>query len=173
MRSRLKQRLFVLVAPGHGKPADWWSFGVFAFDLLTGRSPFHSHKGKAETKARILRGRFTVPAFLSPDATDLMRRLLRKKAERRLGSRGPHEVKEHAFFADVDWDLVEARAYKPPHVPSFRYVVDKRDVKSSLFGWSYLVTRLPSVPAVILTTRRTFHTSTLDLPRSHRVRAFA
>jgi protein-serine/threonine kinase len=75
-------------SPGYTKPADWWSFGIFTFDLLTGRSPFHSNRGKQETKERILRGKFHTPAFLTPAAQDMIRRLLRRPVERRLGSQG-------------------------------------------------------------------------------------
>ena len=59
--------------PGYGKPADWRSFGVFTFDLLTGRSPFHSNQGKAATKERILKGKFATPRVITPDANDFVR----------------------------------------------------------------------------------------------------
>ncbi len=120
----------VMRAPGHGLAADWWSFGVFAFDLLTGRSPFHSVKGKKETKERILRGKFTVPQFVTADAGDLIRRLLRRNAERRLGGgeRGAAEVKEHAFFRGVDWEAALRRECRPPHVPGFANAADPADV---------------------------------------------
>jgi p70 ribosomal S6 kinase len=108
----------VLKSPGHGKPADWWSLGIFMFDLLTGRSPFHSNRGKKETKERILRGKFVIPGFITPQAQDLLRRLLRRNVERRLGSvGGADDIKRHVFFDDVDWDLVEAKAYTPPYIP--------------------------------------------------------
>ena len=109
----------VIKNPGHGKPADWWSFGIFMFDLLTGRSPFSSNKGKKETKERILRAKFTIPAFVTPEAMDLIRRLLRKNVDRRLGSNGgADEVKAHGFFKGIDWEKVYKKEYTPPHIPS-------------------------------------------------------
>jgi serine/threonine protein kinase len=88
------------------------------YDLLTGQSPFHSNRGKKETKERILRGKFTIPPFITRDAADLLRRLIRRNVDRRLGGiRGAQEVKAHPFFSRVDWKLVLLRAYPPPHVP--------------------------------------------------------
>ncbi len=120
----------VLKSPGHSFPADWWSFGILAFDLLTGRPPFHSVRGKKETKERILSGRFKVPPFITREAGDFIRRLLRKRVERRLGSGpgGAEQVKSHPFFTDVDWSQVKRRECSPPRVPELRDPADPADV---------------------------------------------
>lgn len=115
----------ILKDPGYGKPADWWSFGVFTFDLLTGRSPFHSNRGKHATKERILKGKFATPRVITPDANDFVRKLLRKPVERRLGSaRGAAELKGHPFFHDTDWDAVLARQCTPPYLPEVQSETD-------------------------------------------------
>lgn len=116
----------ILRSSGYGKPADWWSLGIFTFDLLTGRSPFHSNQGKAATKERILRGKFPTPKILTPEAGDFIRRLLRKAVPKRLGTQGAWEVKSHGLFQDLDWDMVSGKQYKPPFEP---YVVDDTDVQ--------------------------------------------
>jgi len=116
----------ILRSSGYGKPADWWSLGIFTFDLLTGRSPFHSNQGKAATKERILRGKFPTPKILTPEAGDFIRRLLRKAVPKRLGTQGAWEVKAHGLFKDLDWDMVVNKQYKPPFEP---YIVDETDVQ--------------------------------------------
>ena len=63
----------VLKDPGHGKPADWWSLGIFFFDLVTGRSPFSSNRGKKVVKENIMRGKFNIPPYITQDAQDLLR----------------------------------------------------------------------------------------------------
>jgi len=120
----------VVKSPGHGKPADWWSYGVFAFDLFTGRSPFHSSKGKKETKERILRGRFTVPSFVSPAANDLVRKLLRRNVDRRLGAckKGGAAVRAHPFFAGLNWKSAARRGLEPPHAPELENAADPADI---------------------------------------------
>ena len=90
----------ILRSSGYGKPADWWSLGIFTFDLLTGRSPFHSNQGKAATKERILRGKFPTPKILTPEAGDFIRKLLRKAVPKRLGTQG---MKELLFLRSVFW----------------------------------------------------------------------
>ena len=119
----------VLKDPGHGKPADWWSLGIFIFDLLTGRSPFSSNRGKKQVKENILRGKFNIPSFITADAQDLLRKLLRRGVDRRLGTHlGASEVRQHKFFEGIDWDMVLLKAYVPPHVPELRDPKDKSDV---------------------------------------------
>jgi len=57
---------------------------------------------------------------LTPQAQDLIRRLLRRPVERRLGSKdGATEVKSHDFFGATCWEKVLKKGYKPPFVPSF------------------------------------------------------
>ncbi|XLU77627.1 hypothetical protein S245_001048 [Arachis hypogaea] len=47
-----------------------------------------------------------VPEEMSPEAQDLIDRLLTEDPNQRLGARGAPEVKEHVFFKDINWDTL-------------------------------------------------------------------
>jgi p70 ribosomal S6 kinase len=60
--------------------------------------------------------------LFSTDAADIIRKLLEKRPEKRLGAgpRGADLIKEHKWFANIDWGLLEAGYVKAPFVPSVR-----------------------------------------------------
>ena len=56
------------------------------------------------------------PDFLSEDAIDIITRFLDVNDETRLGS-GPYgvkEIKDHPFFKNIDWELLEQKLMDPP-----------------------------------------------------------
>ncbi|KIW23643.1 uncharacterized protein PV07_11827 [Cladophialophora immunda] len=104
--------------PGYGKACDWWSLGAMACDLMTGKPPFG---GGSWTKIQqnIMYQKLSLPYFLSPDAKDLLTRLLRKEPKKRLGV-GPNDIniiKKHRFFRKIDWKKLEAKELEPPIQP--------------------------------------------------------
>lgn len=109
----------VLLQESYGTAVDWWSFGILGFDLLTGASPFHANN-EAKIKYKILKQKLTLPFFLSPDARDLLTRLLRKDPKKRLGACMPKDmdtIKKHRFFRKIDWKKLELREVEPPIKP--------------------------------------------------------
>ena len=56
---------------------------------------------------------------LSPEAYDLLEKLLRYDPEMRIGCReaGVLEIKQHPFFRGIDWGLIERKGMKAPFVP--------------------------------------------------------
>lgn len=109
----------VLLQESYGTAVDWWSFGILGFDLLTGGSPFRANN-EAKIKYKILKQKLTLPFFLSPDARDLLTRLLRKDPKKRLGACMPKDmetIKKHRFFRKIDWKKLELREVEPPIKP--------------------------------------------------------
>uniref|UniRef100_A0A8D0D3Z1 non-specific serine/threonine protein kinase n=1 Tax=Sander lucioperca TaxID=283035 RepID=A0A8D0D3Z1_SANLU len=104
---------------GHTQSADWWSFGVLMFEMLTGSLPFQG-KDRKETMALILKAKLGMPQFLSPEVQSLLRALFKRNPANRLGAGpdGVEEIKRHRFFASIDWNKLYRREMRPPFKPT-------------------------------------------------------
>ena len=110
---------------GKDEQCDWWSVGCILFEMLLGYPPFHASSPDAVFK-NILSCNIQWPVFnspeeerkyVSPEAKDLILKLLEPVPSERLGVNGISDFKEHAFFKDIDWDHVyEEEASFVPHV---------------------------------------------------------
>ncbi|XP_041051530.1 ribosomal protein S6 kinase alpha-6 isoform X3 [Carcharodon carcharias] len=104
---------------GHTQSADWWSFGVLMFEMLTGTLPFQG-KDRNETMNMILKAKLGMPQFLSPEAQGLLRMLFKRNPGNRLGAGpdGVEEIKRHPFFATIDWNKLVRKEIQPPFKPA-------------------------------------------------------
>ncbi|XP_053567023.1 ribosomal protein S6 kinase alpha-2 [Bombina bombina] len=104
---------------GHTQSADWWSFGVLMFEMLTGSLPFQG-KDRKETMALILKAKLGMPQFLSSEAQCLLRALFKRNPCNRLGAGldGVEEIKRHMFFITIDWNKLFRKEIKPPFKPA-------------------------------------------------------
>ncbi|KAE8734841.1 Protein kinase G11A [Hibiscus syriacus] len=107
----------IIKGEGHGNAVDWWTFGIFLFELLYGKTPFKG-SGNDETLSNVVSHslRFPSSPIVSFHARDLIRGLLVKEPENRLGSvKGAAEIKQHPFFEGINWALI--RCTIPPEMP--------------------------------------------------------
>ncbi|XP_034609949.1 ribosomal protein S6 kinase alpha-1 isoform X6 [Trachemys scripta elegans] len=104
---------------GHTHSADWWSYGVLMFEMLTGSLPFQG-KDRKETMTFILKAKLGMPQFLSSEAQSLLRALFKRNPANRLGSGtdGAEEIKRHPFYSTIDWNKLYRREIKPPFKPA-------------------------------------------------------
>jgi len=88
---------------------DFWSLGVFIYEMLMGNPPFI-------TKADILGAKVNLKKdpSLSDEAEDILTQLLQKDPTRRLSN--VQAAKYHPFFAGIDWEELYHRATPPPDV---------------------------------------------------------
>uniref|UniRef100_A0A8C5E759 protein kinase C n=1 Tax=Gouania willdenowi TaxID=441366 RepID=A0A8C5E759_GOUWI len=109
----------VLTETSYTRAVDWWGLGVLIFEMLVGESPFPGDD-EEEVFDSIVNDEVRYPRFLSTEAISIMRRLLRRSPERRLGAgeKDAEEVKKHLFFRNLDWNGLLAKKVKPPFVPT-------------------------------------------------------
>ncbi|PWA82969.1 Protein kinase, catalytic domain-containing protein [Artemisia annua] len=107
----------IIKGEGHGSAVDWWTFGIFLYELLYGKTPFKGPSNKA-TLFNVVGHplKFPETPSVSFAARDLIRGLLVKEPQQRLAyRRGATEIKQHPFFQSVNWALI--RCATPPDVP--------------------------------------------------------
>uniref|UniRef100_A0A8B9HUG5 protein kinase C n=1 Tax=Astyanax mexicanus TaxID=7994 RepID=A0A8B9HUG5_ASTMX len=111
----------VLTETSYTRAVDWWGLGVLIFEMLVGESPFPGDD-EEEVFDSIVNDEVRYPRFLSTEAISIMRRLLRRNPERRLGAgeRDAEEVKKHPFLRNVDWGALLAKKIQPPFVPTIK-----------------------------------------------------
>ncbi|XP_021947882.1 serine/threonine-protein kinase N isoform X4 [Folsomia candida] len=115
----------VLTEPSYTRSVDWWGLGVLIYEMLVGESPFPGDD-EEEVFDAIVYEEVRYPRSLSLEAIAIMRRLLRKNPERRLGSseRDAEDVKKQAFFRNIQWEELLARKLKPPFIPTVKNMED-------------------------------------------------
>jgi len=117
----------VLKGQGHGTAVDWWSLGTLLFEMLTGLPPFYAQNVNV-MYTKILGGELRFPSYISDNAKSLLEGLLTRDPEKRLGSNGGAEVKNHVWFADIDWDKLIRKEIEPPFKPKVKNVEDTSQI---------------------------------------------
>jgi len=107
----------IIKGQGHGSAVDWWTFGIFLYELLYGTTPFKGASNR-ETLENVVGQPLKFPdsPTVSFAARDLIRGLLVKDPQHRIGfKRGATEIKQHPFFDSANWALI--RSTTPPQIP--------------------------------------------------------
>ncbi|KAJ3381009.1 serine/threonine protein kinase, AGC [Lobulomyces angularis] len=91
----------VIRGQGHTSAVDWWTLGILIFEMLFGTTPFKGRNRNA-TFHNVLHNDIIFPIEpqeISSSCKNLIRKLLHKDEEKRIGSRaGASDVKHHAYF---------------------------------------------------------------------------
>uniref|UniRef100_A0A8D2MIG3 Protein kinase C n=1 Tax=Zonotrichia albicollis TaxID=44394 RepID=A0A8D2MIG3_ZONAL len=104
----------ILLGQKYNTSVDWWSFGVLLYEMLIGQSPFHG-QDEEELFQSIRMDNPFYPRWLDKDAKDILVKLFVREPERRLGARG--NIRQHAFFREINWEALEERRMEPPFKP--------------------------------------------------------
>jgi serine/threonine protein kinase len=108
----------MVLKKGYNKEIDLWTFGVYLYELSNYEPPF--------TTDQITRARFQAVVMesennrvwknpnLSPELKDLIHNLLKFNEKTRIGAKGWQEIKNHTFFKNFDWKLLEEQKMESP-----------------------------------------------------------
>ncbi|KAK1792830.1 hypothetical protein P4O66_012749 [Electrophorus voltai] len=108
----------ILTRSGHNRAVDWWSLGALMYDMMTGSPPFTADNRK-KTIDKILKCKLSLPPYLTPDARDMIKKLLKKNPSQRLGSGKADcsDIQKHPFFRHIVWDDLLNKRTEPPYRP--------------------------------------------------------
>ena len=141
---------------GHGKAVDWYLLGVLFYEMLVGIPPYFTDR-KEEIFRNIKDAELQIPSFISPKASDLIKALLEKDPQKRLGGgiEDANEIKSHPYFSDVNWDNVYKKRIPPPKLKNYskpmaifsnpKYFQKDEEImqhyssESYLNGWSFVI----------------------------------
>jgi len=111
--------------------ADFFSLGVLIYRMMCGKKPFTPPKKRSNQKARNKKSKINATdlAVLNLDPTfnrkyfdevtiDLLKKLLEKNPEKRFGSKNMEAVKQHPFFEEINFGLLELGYLNPPFIPT-------------------------------------------------------
>ncbi|ETN70444.1 protein kinase domain protein [Necator americanus] len=117
----------VLTESSYTRAIDWWGLGVLIFEMLVGEPPF-SGDDEEEIFDSIVNDEVRYPRFLSIESISIMRRLMRKNPEKRLGAgeKDAEDVKMQRFFKHInwEWDRLLRKEIKPQFVPQIKNAED-------------------------------------------------
>jgi len=106
---------------------DWWSLGVTAYELLFQKRPFDGRTTEKMTNS-ITKDLLTFPddalSKCSPDGMNFLTSLMDRNTNTRLGCRSLRDsldaIRQHPWFKDINWDILETKEARPPYVPDLK-----------------------------------------------------
>jgi serum/glucocorticoid-regulated kinase 2 len=135
----------VITGEGHNRCADWWSFGILIFEMLCGIPPFYSDNTEKMydliTHADL---KFPKKIPVSDNSKDLIRKLLVKKQDNRLGAKsGFDEIRVHPFFSGFDFDALIKKTIPPPFKPQLSGSLDVRNFDAEFTSEDVVTSAIP------------------------------
>ncbi|CAE6445147.1 unnamed protein product [Rhizoctonia solani] len=124
----------VIENSGHTSAVDWWTLGILIYEMICATTPFKgSNRNATFQNVMKLPVQYPESVKISPQGKDIIVRLLDKSELTRLGSQsGASEVKQHKWFAKLNWGLL--RNQRPPIQPAASKGIDAvnfRNMKES------------------------------------------
>ncbi|KAF8640281.1 hypothetical protein AX16_010176 [Volvariella volvacea WC 439] len=110
---------------GYSWQIDWWSLGVTAYELLFHKRPFDGKSAERMTQS-ILKDTVKFPEGASSQCSEAglsaLKGFLDRDPKTRLGCQPEMaDVKQHPWFASIDWEKLQKKECKPPFTPDMKH----------------------------------------------------
>ncbi|CAG9826209.1 unnamed protein product [Diabrotica balteata] len=121
----------IVLNRGHDRAVDYWAFGAFVFEMLSGKTPFRTDDvSHMKTYNKILGGidNIPFPTYINLKARHLVEKLCRPVASERLGMQknGIQDIKNHKWFLGVDWQKMQKMEIPSPFKPKLEGPTDTK-----------------------------------------------
>lgn len=97
----------------YGYEVDWWAYGVLAYEMLYGTTPFYN-VNSMRMMHDIVNSKVPFPFEATPDEIDFINRFLNKDPKQRATF---DSMKEHAFWKGMNFDDVLQKKIQPQYIP--------------------------------------------------------
>jgi len=115
----------IVSGQGHGRGVDWWTLGILIYEMLASFPPFFD-KDQLSTYRKIINGKIRYPKYISPEAKDLISRLLTLRQTKRLGviKGGADRIRISSWFSKFDWVALKNQTMTALHIPVVKSIKD-------------------------------------------------
>jgi serine/threonine protein kinase len=107
----------------YGFPIDWWSLGIFCYELIFGVTPFF-HRNRSRMFSEIEHRDPTFPDSANPDVVRLIRGLLAKEPGQRFGF---EQLRTEPFFSGISFQDVLDKKVAMTYIPVVDSAKDARN----------------------------------------------
>ncbi|OCT99544.1 hypothetical protein XELAEV_18005326mg [Xenopus laevis] len=114
----------VLQRQRYNAAVDWWALGIIICQMASGDSPFYEGNNREKIINSTINDEPRIPRWLNENLKDLLKKLLEKDPNQRLGAHG--NIKHHPYFSSIDWVELEKKNLPPPfqlRAPPIEHIV--------------------------------------------------
>lgn len=126
----------LVLGRGHNKAVDYWAFGILIYEMIAGYSPFSDPAGMDQVVIcrNIVNGRVVFPRNFNADAKDIVKKLLSREVQNRLGNlkAGTDDIIQHSWFNSIDFDQYFNKQMAAPWVPQVKSATDTSAFDSTM-----------------------------------------
>ena len=120
----------VMKGQNHSYTVDYFALGIMGYEFMLGRRPYNG-RSRREIKEQMLSKNVQIsfseiPNGWSEEAADFFNKLLQRKPDIRLGSKGIWELKQHRWLKYFPWEKLINKELESPFIPEKKDNFDKK-----------------------------------------------